>query len=79
MCNIDTQESIITNKSLLSNISKERLRDEFVKIIMSDNPMTGLIISQKLELIEYIAPVLKEMFGVNQEKETHVYLERGIK
>lgn len=34
----DTYEAIKQNASLLSNISKERIRDELTKILLSDNP-----------------------------------------
>lgn len=62
----DTERAIVENSSLLKNISKERIRDEFTKIIMSENPMKGLIVLNKLGLLEYIAPELLESIGVEQ-------------
>ncbi len=47
----DTFKAVLANASLIANISVERIRDEFVKLIMSDNPChlqlfydTGLVI-----------------------------------
>jgi poly(A) polymerase/tRNA nucleotidyltransferase (CCA-adding enzyme) len=62
----DTERAIVENSSLLKNISKERIRDEFTKIIMSENPMKGLIVLNKLGLLEYITPELLESIGVEQ-------------
>lgn len=57
----------------LNNISRERVKDEFVKIIMSENPMIGLVLLQKMALIKHISPALEEMVGVEQNKEAHKY------
>ena len=64
--NSDTQKAIETNVSLLKNISRERIRDEFTKIITSDNPLSGMVLSQKLGILDYISPVFRETFGVEQ-------------
>lgn len=71
---IDTQtESAIgTTASLLEKIAAERVRDEFIRILMSDNPMTGLNLCKKLGLIKYIIPELEETIGINQNK-AHSY------
>lgn len=64
----DTEKSILENKHILSEVSKERIRDEFVKIIMSPRPMNGLLVLNKLGLLSYIAPELEEGIGVEQNK-----------
>ena len=51
---------------LLENISIERVRDEFTKIIMSDKPMNGLIAVRKLGLLSFITPELEKTVGVEQ-------------
>jgi tRNA nucleotidyltransferase (CCA-adding enzyme) len=38
----ETERSILENKDILKEVSRERVRDEFVKIIMSPEPMNGL-------------------------------------
>lgn len=57
----------------LEKISKERIRDEFEKLIMSDNPMTGLGMMQRLGLISFISPVFEEGVGCEQGKQAHKY------
>ena len=70
--NPETQESILKFAKYLKNISQERIRDEFVKIIMSENPMNGVILSQKLGLLKYIIPEL-EMGMNSKQKGAHIY------
>ena len=53
-------------------VSRERIRDEFVKIIMSKRPMDGLLILNKLRLLSYIVPELEKSIGVEQNK-AHSY------
>ncbi len=67
-----TEKAIYENADLLSNISKERIRDEFTKIIMSKNPMVGLSAMKKLGLMKYVTPELEETYGVEQNK-AHSY------
>jgi poly(A) polymerase/tRNA nucleotidyltransferase (CCA-adding enzyme) len=61
-----TEKAIIEHRDLLSNISKERIRDEFSKILETGQPMYGLEMLKKLRLLEYIAPELLETIGVEQ-------------
>lgn len=68
----ETMESIVKNAGLLKNISKERIRDEFSKIIMTDEPMAGIVLLEKVGLLEYIVPELKEGIKVEQKGE-HIY------
>jgi len=56
----------------LGEISKERIRDEFIKIIMSKRPEYGLIELEKLNLMKYIIPELIEAIGVKQGG-VHIY------
>jgi hypothetical protein len=69
----DTQKAIFEMKRFMNNVSRERIRDEFTKIIMSENPMIGLMMTQKLGILEFIAPVLENMVGVDQNKQAHLY------
>ncbi|MBX4210870.1 CCA tRNA nucleotidyltransferase [Candidatus Parcubacteria bacterium] len=62
----DTLKAIETSKDLLKNISAERIRDEFVRIIMSPRPMEGLIMAQKLGILRNILPELEEGIGMEQ-------------
>ncbi len=50
----------------LSKISKERIRDEFIKIINSNGAMQAIIILQKLGMLKYISKDLADSVGVEQ-------------
>lgn len=68
----ETEKSILENSHLLKNISRERIRDEFTKLIMSQDPMGGLLAMQKCGLLSYVVPELEETIGVEQNK-AHSY------
>jgi tRNA nucleotidyltransferase (CCA-adding enzyme) len=61
-----TEKALAEESHLLSNIAKERIRDEFVKIIMSEQPAHGLKMCQKFGLLKFIIPELEKMIGVEQ-------------
>jgi poly(A) polymerase/tRNA nucleotidyltransferase (CCA-adding enzyme) len=63
-----TRESVENNAHLLKNISNERVRDEFCKLIMSDFPMRGLIMMKETGLLEYVVPELLRGIGVEQNQ-----------
>ena len=65
-------EAIKKNSIWLDAISKERIRDEFVKIIMADNAADGIELLRELGLLKYIVPELLENYGVAQNKH-HIY------
>ena len=67
-----TTESILKNADLIKKISEERIRDEFMKIIMSKNPATGIMMLQKFGLLKNIIPELEEGIGCEQLGE-HIY------
>lgn len=64
----ETEKSIFENKDILKEVSRERIRDEFTKIIMSNNPMNGMLLLKKLGLLVYVVPELEESIGVEQNK-----------
>jgi len=67
-----TLESIAKNADLLKNISAERIRDEFIKIVMSKDPMIGIGLLIKLGLNKYVIPELEE--GIKcEQKGAHIY------
>lgn len=71
-CNSDTLKSIEKNSELLKNVSIERIRDEFIKIIDSPNPMNGLILSHQTGILKHFLPELEAGIGLEQKGE-HVY------
>ncbi|MDD5318488.1 MAG: CCA tRNA nucleotidyltransferase [Candidatus Pacebacteria bacterium] len=66
--NKETADALMLNVKLIQNIAFERIRDEFSKIIMSDEPMIGIIMAQKLGILRYIVPELEESIGVEQNQ-----------
>ena len=71
----ETMTAIAENAPNLGRISKERVRDELVRILESDAPMQGIVLCEKLGLLQYIAPDLLRGIGVEQNKAHafHVY------
>lgn len=63
-----TLAEIKKDSKLLSEISRERIRDELLKIIASDNPYDGILFLKDCGLLEYIIPQLLEGIGVSQER-----------
>lgn len=72
-CNTETFDAIVSLKFQLKHISKERIRDEFLKIVASKEPMLALGLIQRLDILGFIAPVLRETVGVEQNKQAHKY------
>ncbi len=67
-----TAEAIKKNSIWLEAISKERIRDEFLKIIMVDNASDGIELLRELDMLKFILPELQENYGVGQNKH-HIY------
>lgn len=63
-----TRESIERNAHLLNNISRERVRDEFIKLVMTDFPMRGLILMKETGLLRHVVPELERGIGVIQNQ-----------
>jgi len=67
-----TLSAVRKNAGLLEFISKERIRDEFLKIVMSDNPDKGIESLRETGLLKHIMPELLEGYQVGQNKH-HIY------
>lgn len=68
----ETLDAIVKNRELLKNVSQERIRDEFVKIIDSKNPSIGIGLMKQLGILEMIIPELLQGDGCVQGG-AHVY------
>jgi poly(A) polymerase/tRNA nucleotidyltransferase (CCA-adding enzyme) len=68
----ETANAVKKNAKLLNNISKERIRDEFLKIMATDRADEGIELLRELGLLKYIIPELEEGYNVGQNKH-HVY------
>ena len=67
-----TLKVIKENSEWLRAISKERIRDEFIKIIASNNAYEGILLLEETGLLQYIIPELREGIGVEQNLH-HIY------
>jgi putative nucleotidyltransferase with HDIG domain len=67
-----TAEAIKENSGLMAKVSRERVRDELVRIINSDKPMDGFILALQLGLLQYIVPEIMPSIGVEQNQ-AHSY------
>ncbi|MBQ6449528.1 HDIG domain-containing protein [bacterium] len=61
-----TYAAIQHNASLLATISKERVRDEFLKILASSYPKEGIMLLDETGLLPHIVPELLMTKGVEQ-------------
>ena len=65
-------QSIVKSSALIKEISLERIRDEFIKIIMSKNSASGVVMLHKFGLLKNVIPELEE--GINCEQlGEHIY------
>ncbi|TSC61627.1 MAG: polynucleotide adenylyltransferase [Parcubacteria group bacterium Gr01-1014_48] len=68
----ETKKAIEEAAPALANIAKERIRDEFIRILESNNPMNALIKAHELGVLEYITRKLEEGIGIEQNQ-AHKY------
>lgn len=61
-----TFNAIQQKNSLLTHVSVERIRDEFVRIVMSDHPGHGIQILYNTGLLSHFLPELESGIGVEQ-------------
>ena len=67
----ETLKAIKVNSILLKNISAERIRDEFIKILISSSPSKGIRRLLDLNLLQYIIPELLETVNFDQRSRYH--------
>ncbi|HEX2792716.1 MAG TPA: HD domain-containing protein [Candidatus Paceibacterota bacterium] len=68
----DTAAAIKAKAANLQHVSRERIRDEFVRILMSNQPMNALVLAQQLDILVHIAPDLTRGIGIDQNQ-AHSY------
>ncbi|OGF69452.1 hypothetical protein A3H65_03795 [Candidatus Giovannonibacteria bacterium RIFCSPLOWO2_02_FULL_45_14] len=67
-----TKEALHKNAGLLKFVSKERIRDEFQKLIMAEGAVSGIEILRESGLLKEFMPELLEGYGVGQNLH-HIY------
>jgi len=68
----ETQEAIKKQAHFLEIIAKERIKDEFVKIIMTDKPSNGIKMMQELGILKFVVPELEQGIAIEQNQ-AHKY------
>jgi len=68
----NTQTAIQSLSSLIKDVSRERIRDEFVKILMSEEPKKGIELLHETGILKHIIPELERGIGVSQPQ-AHAY------
>ncbi len=68
----NTWQAIIKNKQGLLEVSGERIRDEIMKIINSNNLFKGFWLLDQAGILELIIPEFKKTIGLAQNKH-HIY------
>jgi len=63
-----TTQGIAAQAAQLSKISRERVRDELIRILMSIQPLQAIYVAQKLGLLSYMIPELEEGIGCAQNQ-----------
>lgn len=73
--NIDpsTYSGILRNASLISNVAKERITDEFNKILLSENVLYGIELLKISGLMDYIIPEFIDTYDFDQKNPHHEY------
>jgi len=71
----ETLNAIKSSAALINKIAKERIKDELFKILISPNPIQGITLMRKTNLLEEILPEAEKMFGVDQvsPQRHHIY------
>ncbi|MDO8521837.1 MAG: HD domain-containing protein [bacterium] len=64
----ETAAGIVASAKQLEKISRERMRDELIRILMSPRPMQALYVAQKLGILRYVIPELEDAIGVDQNQ-----------
>lgn len=67
-----TERAIVKLAGSIKFISKERIRDELIKILSSDRPSEGIRLLHDCKLLQYILPELEEGVGMAQSRH-HIF------
>lgn len=67
-----TFAAIQKNAGWLQAIAKERIRDEFIRMVISEKPDQAIELLRKAKLLNYIIPELEKGVGITQNRH-HIY------
>ncbi|MFO0703254.1 MAG: CCA tRNA nucleotidyltransferase [Patescibacteria group bacterium] len=71
----DTRSAIKSKSSLITQVSWERIKEEFFKLLSSDHPAEGILFLKNTGLLHYILPELEKCFAIPQKSPNrhHIY------
>ncbi len=72
MINSETEKALENNVKNLGKIAQERIRDEFIKLIMSPDPMIGIVLANRLGILKYVSPETEAGINIKQNGD-HIY------
>ncbi|ONI46518.1 hypothetical protein AN642_03000 [Epulopiscium sp. SCG-B10WGA-EpuloA2] len=75
---LNTKEALINKKDLLQHISKERIRDEFNKICLSQNPYFILNIYE-WGILNFISQDIKNLFDTLEQSQKELSIIKPLK
>lgn len=70
-----TWKEIISDASLIKEVSGERIRIELLRILGSDNAYDGIMLLKEANLLNYILPELIEGIGISQKRPGRHHIE----
>jgi len=75
-----TLQAIEKNVLLIKKVSIERIRDEFTKILLSNDPRRGFKLLYRMGLLRFIIPELQKCEGISKESfcESEDFLEHTL-
>lgn len=68
----ETHDAIHSHAELIQNISPERIRDEFSKLVDSKHPEHGMQVARETGLLQQFMPEMMEGYQVEQNR-SHIY------
>jgi poly(A) polymerase len=74
----ETRRSIMRNAPALQKISRERIRDEMNKLLLSAYPSKGLNLLVELGLMQWIIPEVLDLIGVSQQPQPHAARSKDV-
>lgn len=63
-----TEKAIREHAQSLKMIAKERIREEFIKMVMAERPSRGMEMMRELNVLKYVIPELEDGCGIEQNK-----------
>ena len=68
----ETLKAIEKHADLINVVAKERVRDEFIKLIITEGAAEGMRLMENVGLLQYVIPELREGIECGQNKH-HIY------